>query len=71
MAKTTPVITHVEILCCAIRHLERELEEMENRCYGKTDDAMVKAMLDSCIAERTTKIQALKDLYRIETGTEY
>lgn len=71
MKRTTPIITYKEILCKAIRCMELEIEEMQGKCCGKTDDAIVKQMLDSVVAENTPKIQALKDIYRIETGTEY
>lgn len=71
MAKPTPIITYKEILCRAIRNIEGEIEEMQKRCEGKTGDATIKEILDSYIAERTPKIEALKEMYRIETGTEY
>lgn len=71
MAKTTPVITYKEIICKAIAHFEFEIKEMEQKCAGKTQDPIVKQILDSFIAERKPKLEALKEMYRLETGTEY
>lgn len=71
MAKTPPVITYKEILCKAIAHFEFEIKEMEQKCASKTKDPIVKQILDSFISERKPKLEALKEMYRLETGTEY
>lgn len=66
--KPHPIITHVEILHLAIRCLESEIAEKEAYMGGIPE---CKAFLDQFISERVTKINALKNLYLIETGTHY
>lgn len=68
---TGPIITYTEILHRAISHIETEIETMQKRCEGRTDEPMVKSLLDDYIGERSPKLAALKDMYRIETGNEY
>lgn len=66
--KATPVITHVEILCRAIRNIEDEISNQES---VMKDIPGCKDMLTAYIAERESKLNALKEMYRIETGTNY
>lgn len=66
--KTGPVITNTEILCLALRCLERDIDEMRKRCEG-TPGAEV--MLQHLIDESAPKLEAIRTLYRIETGTDY
>lgn len=66
--KNSPIITHVEILCNAIRNIEREIRDQKAFMDGIPQ---CEAMLASYIAERTPKLEALKEMYRIETGTDY
>ena len=68
MKKTTPIITHVEILCIAIRSIEDEIRNQEETLG---DNPAFKDMLAAYVAERTPKLEALKEMYRIETGTDY
>lgn len=68
MKKTTPIITHVEILSRAIRSIEEEIRSMEE-VMG--DNPECKDMLTAYIGERAPKLEALKEMYRIETGTDY
>jgi hypothetical protein len=67
-AKVTPVITHVEILCRAIRNIEDE-SKSQQKTMGNIPEC--KAMLDAFNEERRQKLVALKEMYRIETGTNY
>ena len=68
MKKPTPVITHVEVLCRAIRSIEDEIRNQEE-ALGEIPEC--KDMLATYIGEREPKLVALKEMYRIETGTDY
>lgn len=68
MKKNTPIITHTEILCLAIRSIQKEINEMTAYLEGIESKAEYLAFF---LAERTPKLDALKELYRIETGSEY
>lgn len=67
MKQHKPIITHTEILCLAIRSLENELDKTQ--FYGDFPEG--KAFKDKTVNELTPKLEALKEMYRIETGTEY
>lgn len=68
MAKTKPIITHTEILCLAIRNIEDKILDQTAQlgAIPSCDE-----MLNACISEGIAKLDALKEMYRIETGTEY
>ena len=66
--KPEPVITHTEILCYAIRHLAVRVDGW--RKATATMENAEEALADICKRE-LTQIAALKELYRIETGTDY
>lgn len=66
--KTTPIITHTEILCHAIRNIENEIRNQESYMGGIPECG---AMLKAYVSERKPKLEALKEMYRIETGTDY
>lgn len=66
--KTSPVITHTEILCLALRCLEHDIDQMRKRCEGIPG---AEVALQHCIDEKAPKMEALRTLYRIETGTDY
>lgn len=68
MKKTVPIITHVEILSRAIRSIEDEIRNQEE-VMGEIPEC--KDMLAAYIAERTPKLEALKEMYRIEIGNNY
>lgn len=68
MKKTAPIITHVEILSRAIRSIEDEIHNQEE-VMGDIPEC--KDMLAAFIAERAPKLEALKEMYRIETGNDY
>lgn len=67
-SKVTPVISHVEILCRAIRNIEDEIKNQEAYMGGIPER---EAMLAAFVNERRPKLDALKEMYRIETGTNY
>lgn len=66
--KTAPIITHVEILHLAIRQLESEIK-FQTECMEGIPQCQ--DYLKKYISERTPKIEALKAMYQIETGTKY
>jgi hypothetical protein len=68
MKKNTPIITHTEILCLAIRCLQKEINDMTAYLEGIESK---EEYLTFFLAERTPKLDAMKELYRIETGSEY
>ena len=68
--KKEPIITHTEILCFAIRHLESEIEDIKLRGQNLRKE-VADGLVPALIAPLTPKLEALKLLYRVETGTEY
>ncbi len=68
--KTNPIITHTEILNRAIHDIEGEIESWQLRCEGLPEDLREK-MFDSSTKELRAKLDAMKTLYSIETGTDY
>ena len=68
--KTTPIITHTEIIALAIRSIEADIEEWRQKFNGKPDVFMT-GMFEIATAELREKLDALKTMYRIETGTDF
>ena len=68
MKKATPIITHVEVICFAIRHLEAEIEAMVKKCEGNPGAT---PMLEWTTERYGPKLEALKEMYLWETGNEY
>ena len=66
--KSTPIITHTKILALAIRCLESDLDELKERYKGKPG---AEEFLQIHIDQYTPELVALKEMYRIETGTDY
>jgi len=66
--KATPVITHTEILCRAIRSIEDEIKSQEAQVGAFPGG---KELIAAYVNERLSKLEALKEMYRIETGTDY
>ena len=62
----TPVLTHTEILCLAIRAIDADIGRWRERCEGLPED-----VFERSVADLLAKRSALKDLYHVETGTEY
>lgn len=73
--KNEPVLTHTEILCFAIRHLESEIEDIRRRGESLGKKIGDKERADEIVAHLTApitpKLEALKEMYRFETGNEY
>ena len=65
-----PVITHTEILARAIRCVDEDLQKLE--AIGSQIPEKDRAeWLDPQLAPLKEKREALKMLYRIETGVDY
>ena len=68
--KSTPIITHTEIINRAINSVKAEIADWHNKC-----ESLPQPIRDEMIAQSTTllqeKLEALKEMYRIETGTDY
>ena len=65
--KEEPVIRYTEILSRAARALEAEVSEWERRCEGLPN---CEDMLDRSTADLKKKLEAIRTMYHIETGTE-
>lgn len=75
MAKdTAPIITHTEIICLAIQALARKIHECDERvdlCDNIPAREIAAEMRDRELAVLKPKMAALKEMYRIETGTDF
>lgn len=67
--KTTPIITYTEILSRAISSIEGDIEERQILCEGLPADIQAE-MFNKSTEELRAKLDTLKTLYRIETGTD-
>ena len=68
--KTTPIITHTEIYVRAIRTIEAEIDEWRRRCAGFPQEERDK-MFNAATETLMRKLDALLEMYRIETGADY
>ena len=68
--KPEPIITHSEILCFAIHHLQDEIEDIKLR-GANLPEHISEGLVAALIAPITPKLEALLEMYRIETGTDY
>lgn len=68
--KTTPIITHTEILSRAIKSIEKDIEERLALCEGLPEDIRAE-MFNKSTKELREKLETMKTLYRIETGSEW
>lgn len=66
MAKK-PIITHTEILSRAIRCIEYDIAEWRSKCECFPAEHR-EAALTAATKDLAEKLEALKTLYRIETG---
>ena len=66
---TSPIITHTEILARAIRTIEDDIAEWRCKCEAFPQEQRA-TMLAASTKELTEKLEALKTLYRFETGTD-
>lgn len=71
MAKRTPpIITQAEIISRAIISIESEIEEWNNKC-ATLPQAQRDTMFEAATVELRAKLDTLKILYQIETGTDF
>ena len=68
--KATPIITHTEILSRAIKSINAEIDEWRDRCKGLTKE-QADSYFDVTTKELRAKLDALKTMYRIETGSNF
>ena len=66
---TNPIITNTEILARAIRTVEDDIEEWRRKCENFPQDQR-DTMFSAATKELAEKLEALKTLYRIETGSD-
>lgn len=72
--KNTPILTHTEILCLAIQAAARkihEYDEMVDECDDMAAREIATEARDQHAAIWAPKLAALKELYKIETGTNF
>lgn len=67
MKKEAPIITHTEILSRAARSIELEIEDWERKAESLPGAA---GMFDQVISGLREKLEALRTLYHIETGSD-
>ena len=70
MAKKTPIITHTEIITRAIQSYEAEIDEWRDRCKGFPQD-QADSYFEAATKDLREKLDALKIMYRMETGTDF
>lgn len=68
--KTTPIITHTEILSRAIRSIEADIDEWRRQCESLPQPHKDGAF-EISTKELRAKLDTLKTLYSIETGADY
>jgi hypothetical protein len=68
--KSAPVITYTEILNRAINSIQAEVEDWRSKCESFPKD-QAEALFTQATAELVSKLEALKQLYAIETGADY
>lgn len=69
-----PVLSHAEIICLAIQALSRKIHESDERvdlCDNVTSREIASEMRDMEQAILKPKMEILKEMYRIETGTNF
>lgn len=67
--KTTPIITHTEILARAIRTVEAEIDDWRSKCEF-VPESRKEAAFEFATQELREKLDVLKVMYRLETGTD-
>lgn len=67
MKKENPAITHTEILARAARSIELEIADWAKKVEGLPE---AEGMLDQATKVLREKLEAVKTLYHIETGSD-
>lgn len=68
---TAPIITHTELICYAIAHLDARIRDIESKADGLPENHPMHDMCHNLTAPLMNKRNTLCQLYLIETGTEY
>ena len=68
--ESEPIITHVEIYSRAIRNILDEIKVWEDRCKDLPQEQR-DSMVSRSTAHLLPKLNALKEMYRMESGSEY
>ena len=68
--KTKPIITHTEIIALAIRSILCDISAMHSMCESFPEEQRG-TMLAAATSELDEKLDALKTMYSIETGSEW
>ena len=68
--QSEPIITHVEIYSRAIRNIFDEIKVWEDRCKDFPQEQR-DSMVSKSTAHLLPKLEALKEMYRMESGSEY
>lgn len=66
-----PTITHTEILCYAISHLDARIQEINSKAEGRPEGHPMHELCRNVAAPLMEKREILRQLYRIENGTDY
>lgn len=66
--KATPIITHTEIVARAIRSIECDITARRSMCESFPKEQR-DAMIAASTRELNEKLDALKAMYQIETGS--
>lgn len=68
--KTTPIITHTEIIARAIRSIEEEIRDWHSKCANLPQEQR-DAMIAASTEDLCKKLDWLRLAYYTETGREY
>lgn len=68
--KSSPALTHVEIICLAIRAIDMDIGNWVKKFEGLPED-YVAEHLEIATADLKAKREVLKYLYLVETGCKY
>lgn len=65
--KNTPILTHTELLCLAYRALEQYVQYWEERLEKLPPE---ERNLEEICSVQLSKMEAIRQMYLYETGTE-
>lgn len=68
MSKNKPIMNHTKIIAYAILYAQGELDAMRSKCAATPGSEGLLKMFE---AQWEPELEALKTLYKIETGVEY
>lgn len=68
--KPEPVLTHTELLCLAYRTLEQDVRHWEEALEKLPPEEKTEGLLSGICHDQLRKMDAIRTMYRLETGTE-